>query len=534
MKILTSREMAAMDRQATEQYGIPSLTLMENAGRSVAEAAAKVAGGLEGRRVALFCGKGNNGGDGLVAARYLLRTGARPKVYLLGSFQDISPDARANLDMATRAGVDVRAVPDGSTLDELRRDVHASSLLIDAVLGTGFSPPVRGFYGEVLSFIAGLGIPLLSVDIPSGLSADSGQVEEPSLSANWTVTFGLPKVGQFLYPAAEKYGTLFLADIGFPESLEQKVESSRRLVTAASLSPSLPRCPPDSHKGRFGHILILAGSWGLVGASVLAARGALRTGAGLVTVALPESQAPPVLEGLPEAMILPLPETARGTPGERALDVLLENMTGKAVMAVGPGLSRNPETARLVRSLIPQVRVPLVIDADGLNAFAGNTSVLLESKADIVITPHPGELGRLLGLTATDIQERRIGFAQDFSKKYGVIVALKGAMTVVATPSGQVHVNPTGNPGMAAGGMGDVLTGAVAAFIGQGCGILQSTLLGVYIHGLAGDLAAARTGSRGYLAGEVADELPRAIADLVVRGRDEQSPDETLRLLIAR
>jgi len=531
MKILTAGEMAAMDRQATEQYGVPSLTLMENAGRCVAEAAAMVLGTLGDRQISIFCGRGNNGGDGLVAARHLLRMGARPRVFLLGSFQDVKGDPAINLKTASQAGVEIRTVTEESALDALGREARGSGLLIDAILGTGFTPPLRGFAGEVISLVGSLGVPVLAVDVPSGLSADSGIISDPSITACATVTFGLPKIGQFLYPAASRYGELYLADIGFPAALEEQVPASRNLITAEVLSSLLLPRAPDSHKGSTGHVLLLAGSWGYVGAAILAARGALRGGAGLVTVALPESQAPPSLDTLPEAMILPLPETSKGSAGEQALDTLLEHLPGKKVLAVGPGISQHPETARLVRSLIPRARIPMVIDADGLNALAGDTSVLLESKADIVITPHPGELGRLLGLTAGEIQTGRLDFAQEFSKKYGVTVVLKGAMTVIATPSGETWINPSGNPGMAAGGMGDVLTGTLAAFIAQGFDVLQSALLAVAIHGRAGDAAASSKGPWGYLAGEVVDAIPAVISDILTSADHEEAPRRIRHLL---
>jgi NAD(P)H-hydrate epimerase len=531
VKLLTAAEMSAMDSQATEQYGIPSLVLMENAGRAVAQVAAED-GDLRGREIAVLCGKGNNCGDGLVAARHLLRAGVHPRVFVIGSFQELRNDARKNLDMATRAGVKVSSLSDTTALEAVAGEVRRSALVIDAIFGTGFNPPARGFHEEVISFINGLGLPVLAVDIPSGLSADHGRLAGASIAADHTVTFGLPKVGQVLHPAAGNYGRLTLADIGFPAVLEEKVSASHRLVTSRYASSLLSQRPHDSHKGRFGHLLILAGSRGMVGAALLAARGALRAGAGLVTVALPESQAPPCLDGLPEAMILPLPETSRGTPAEGAIEVLLEQIPGKQAMVIGPGLSRHKSTARLVREIITHVKLPLVIDADGLNALADNPSILLESTSDIVATPHPGELGRLLGLGAAQIQEQRIEVARNFSKKYGLLVVLKGARTVVASPSGHVSINNTGNPGMAAGGMGDVLTGAIGSLIAQGHSPREAAVLGVYLHGRAGDIAGTETGPWGYLAAEVADRIPSALASLLTDVADDEAITGNLHILV--
>lgn len=533
MKLLTAAEMASMDFQATEQYAVPALTLMENAGRAVAESAADMLGELRRRKIAVFCGKGNNGGDGLVAARHLAHMGAEVLLFVLGSFQDLKADPKANLQAAGRAGLTVTAVPDSRALRSAGESASGAALVIDALLGTGFTPPLRGFYAEAAELLNSLGVPVLAVDIPSGLSSDSGELPEPSVRASRTVTFGLPKIGQFLFPAAAAYGPLYLADIGFPDVLKEKTPASHHLVTREHVASLLSPRPPASHKGKFGHVLLFAGSWGLAGASVLAARGALRAGAGLVSVALPESQSPPVLDSLPEAMILPLPETGHGTAGENATETILEALSGKSVLALGPGLSRHPETARLVRALIPHVGLPMVIDADGLNALADSPSVLLESRSEIVITPHPGELARLLGLTSAEVQEHRLEFSQEFSKKYGVIVVLKGAGTVIATPAGEIFLNCTGNPGMAAAGMGDVLAGLIAALRAQGLSMLDSAVAGVYVHGAAGDLLRNDIGPWGFLAGEVADLIPAVVRSLLSGASDEHLTRAGLRLLRA-
>lgn len=531
MKLLTAAEMAVMDRQATEQYGIPSLTLMENAGRLVSETAIDMLGDPRHRRIAIFCGKGNNGGDGLVAARHLAGKGAEVSLFILGSFQDLKADPGANLQAAGRAGLSVVAIPDSQALAAAGKAAVGAALLIDALLGTGFTPPLKGLYAEAVTLLNSLGPPILAVDVPSGVSSDSGILPQTAIKADRTVTFGLPKVGQFLFPAAEAYGPLYLGDIGFPVPLQEKISASHRLITRDHVRSLLPPRSRTSHKGMFGHTLLLAGSWGLAGASILAARGALRAGSGLVTVALPESQSTAVLDSLPEAMILPLPETGRGTSSEQASATVLEALSGKRVVALGPGLSRHPETVRLVRDLIPHVRLPMVIDADGLNAVADAPSVLLENRSEIVITPHPGELARLLGLTSAEVQEHRIELSQEFSKKYGVVVVLKGAGTLVATPAGDVYLNASGNPGMASAGMGDVLTGVIAAFIAQGLPILDAAVAGTYLHGSAGDLAAAQIGPWGFLAGEVADLLPAALRDLHDSAHDEETSRANLRLL---
>lgn len=532
MKLATAREMADLDRLVAEQYGIPTAVLMENAGRRVADAAAAFLGSVSGRRVIVFCGKGNNGGDGLVAARVLLQNGARPRVYVLSSFQDLKPDTKANLTTASRCGLEVQALTEITALETASVESRGADLVVDAVFGTGFSPPAKGFAAAAIAAINGIGAPVLAVDIPSGLSADEGRVRGAAVFAAATVTFGLPKPGLLLFPAARNVGRLWLADIGFPPGIESLLHLSRHLLTAEDLAGMILPRDPESHKGTYGHALIVAGSWGFVGAAVLAARGALRAGAGLVTVALPESQAPPTLDSLPEAMLLPLPETVPGVAGHRALETILAHLAGKRAVAVGPGLARNPETAALVRDLIPRVRIPLVLDADGINVLAGQTAALLESKSEIVITPHPGELARLLGTSPGEIQENRVEVSLACAKKFGVTVVLKGARTIVATPSGEVYVNPTGNPGMATGGMGDVLTGMIVSFLAQGHSALTATLLGVYCHGLAGDFTAAARGPWGILAGEVADQVPHALRSLIERPAAAPARNGSLSLLV--
>lgn len=522
--------MAVMDSVATEQYGIPSLTLMENAGRAVADAVLDLVG--PGDEVAIFCGRGNNGGDGLVAARILHNRGMVVRACLLGSFQDLKPDPRANLDEANRAGVTLEAVTSEERLQAMIPSLSRCSLVVDALLGTGFQPPVRGLMAAAIRSVNGLGRPVLAVDIPSGLSSDSGTVPDVSVTAATTVTFGLPKVGQFLYPAAGRCGRLMLADIGFPPLLVDRVPASCFVTTSAAARSMIAARRPDSHKGTYGHVLIVAGSCGMGGAAQLAARGALRGGAGLVTVAVPESMADSFLPSLPEAMTLPLPEVGRGILADSACDPILEKLPGKSVVAIGPGLSRHPDTERLVLGLVPRLELPAVIDADGLAAVASSPSVLLDARSDVILTPHPGELGRLMGRSAAEVQENRVGFAREFAKKYGVTLVLKGAHSLVATPSGAVHFNLSGNAGMAAGGMGDVLTGLIGALVAQGSAPREGALLGVHLHGLAGDRASVNLGPRGFLAGEVADLLPAVYRDMLSDEKTAEGDSGTVRLLL--
>lgn len=518
MKIASAREMAAVDRHAAERCGVPVAALMEEAGRRVAEAAALLLGGLAGRRILLVCGRGNNGGDGYVAARLMREAGAHPLAALAGAPDGLRPDARAARESAARAGVPCVDCPDEAALEALARRAAGADLAVDALLGTGFEPPARGVVAAAIRLVNGLALPVLAVDLPSGISADSGRVAGDGVRAAATVTFGYPKRGLVEHPAAGLAGRVWCGDIGFPRETDRLVAGGLNLLTPADLAPHLAPRDPQAHKGTCGHVLLLAGSRGMLGAAVLAAHGALRAGAGLVTVALPASVAPPVLPGLPEAMLLPLPDDGRGSIGPEAAAALREGLDGVDAVAIGPGISRAASSAVLVAEAMRAVAVPLLIDADALHALAASPSPPPAWRAGpALLTPHPGEAGRLLGVGAAAVQADRVEAARRIAARYGAVVALKGARTVVAEPSGKAWINPTGNPGMAAPGMGDVLAGAIGAHLARGIPPIEAALLGVFLHGLAGDLAAAARGPWGLLASEVADQFPAAVRGAAAR-----------------
>jgi NAD(P)H-hydrate epimerase len=456
------------------------------------------------------CGRGNNGGDGFVAARALAEAGARPLVLLAGAPADLRPDALRAWDAA--AGVERVCCPDAAALARGADAAPGADLVVDALLGTGFTPPARDLAAAAIALINALGSPVLAVDIPSGLAADHGRVDGPAVRAAATVTFGYPKPGLVLHPAASRVGRLWVADIGFPPATDALVEGALNLITAGDLAPHLAARAPEGHKGTFGHVLVVAGSRGLVGAAALAARGALRAGAGLVTAALPAGVAPPLLPGLPEAMLLALPDDGDGVVGPGAARTVLERLERVDAVVVGPGLSRGPGCAALVGALCTGAALPLVLDADALHALAeAGPALTLARSAPALLTPHPGELAALLGTATRQVQDDRVAAARACASRYGALVVLKGARTVVAEPGGTAWVNPTGNPGMAAAGMGDVLAGVVGAHLARGLPPLAGATLGVYLHGLAGDLAAATRGPWGLLAGEVADNIPAAV-----------------------
>jgi ADP-dependent NAD(P)H-hydrate dehydratase / NAD(P)H-hydrate epimerase len=516
IRLATAAEMRDADRRVTETYGVASLVLMENAGRGAADVIERVFGAARGRRVAVVCGRGNNGGDGFVVARHLAGRGAAVSVWLVGSASEVRGDALTNLEILRRAGWTVAELTEaqgGSGVAALRRGLATAELVVDALLGIGVRGAASGLTASVIEALNEADRPICALDLPSGLSADRGDVTGAAVWARMTITFGLLKAALYLYPAAARVGRIELVDLGIPRGwLEDGLrvgvlepDDVRRLV---------PERMADAHKGRHGHLLVVAGSLGKTGACVLAALGALRSGAGLVTCALPASQQPIVAGRLPEAMTEPLAETGAQTLSAKALDRLLELAARLDAVAIGPGVGLEAETQESVRELVLAVERPMVVDADALTALAGHLGRLRDARGPRLLTPHPGEAARLLGAGVPDVQADRIGSARRLADESGAWVALKGAGTVVASPGGEAVLNPTGNPGMATGGTGDVLTGVTGGLLVQGLMPEAALRAGVYLHGLAGDLVAAEKGQVGLLAGDVADGVPAALRRL--------------------
>ena len=504
MRVVTAAQMAELDRRATEEYGIPVSRLMDAAGRRVAQAAGEVLGVQGGRRVLVLAGKGNNGGDGLVAARYLRDRGFDVRALLAASQGDLAAEPASALAAAANAGVTIHSVP-ASPSGELAHE----DLIIDALFGTGFHGPVRGVAAALIDSANQSTRPILAVDVPSGLDADTGRWEGSCIRAVATVAMGLPKIGLLVYPGAEMAGTIHVADIGYPAPLRDDPSIPTHVVNAEMIRALLPARRPDTHKGTYGRVLIIAGSVGFTGAAALATLGALRAGSGLVVVGVPQSVYPIVASKVTEGMPTPLPD-ASGALSSDAVNKIEELAAGADAIAVGPGLSQANGVLKVVEALLAGSR-PLVIDADGLNVLAGRSRALERAHAIAVLTPHPGELARLTGVSASEVQRDRLQAARSAAARFKSILTLKGARTIVATPEGEVFIVPTGNPGMATGGMGDVLAGAVASFIGQGLGPTQAAYAAAYIHGLAADLIAKTRGMAGMLASEVADHFPLAI-----------------------
>ncbi len=509
MKICTAEEIKDLDKKAVSNFKIPSLLLMENAARGLVDQIEAHCGSVTGKRIVILCGSGNNGGDGMGAARHLRMRGAEAIVYLLSPIDKISGDAKTMLDTWIATGGSLHVIGSFS-FKELAKTISTCHLVIDALLGTGLSHPVHGHYVKAIETIKHARVPVISVDIPSGISADTGEMLGIAVRANYTFTMGLPKRGLFLRDGLEHRGTWDVVDIGFPKELVAQGNIKVNLVNPADLKGFTPSRRLGAHKGDFGHLLIIGGSKGKSGAPAMAALAALRSGTGLVTVALPKS-IDSIASTVMEAMTLPSPETDNGTLSLQSEKMLLKAIEEKEAVAIGPGLSQDHETVQLVISLIPHITAPMVIDADGINALATNLSVLKKKKGPVILTPHPGEMGRLLGISSAAVQKDRIEIASAFSIKWDVIVVLKGAHTVIATPEANVFLSNTGNPGMATGGTGDALTGIIGAGLAQGIAPTDAAIWGVVLHGLAGDLAKETQGEISLITSDLIAKIPEAM-----------------------
>ena len=526
MKILKASQMAEVDRLSTEVYHIPSLVLMENAGRFVAEEILKACPDLPARRIYVFCGKGNNGGDGFVAARHLALREGRPEVFLFGDPEKLKGDALVNWEIVRSLDLPVHVL--SSAAPVLKR-LEPPDVVVDALFGTGLSKPIGADFRRPVERINAWGKKCLvvSVDIPSGLFSDSAEVPGPAVKADVTVTFTALKPAQVLPPAADHAGRVVVVPIGSPAPLLENADYRMELIDAAQVGRALPPRPRDSHKGHFGHVFVVAGSRGKSGAALMTGLAALRSGAGLVTLWLPESLQKHVIGKVPELMAEPIPDTPQGTSDAAGAEKILGQSSQANVLAIGPGMTTHPSTRTLIQELVRRSPVPVVLDADGINAFAGEVELLRnENGQPVVITPHPGEMARLLGSTISDVQNDRLGVSSRFSQSQKVFSVLKGFQTVVTTPAGLIFINSTGNPGMAKGGSGDILSGIMARFVGSWQrrfrggdlrALADHVSAAVYLHGLAGDLATEEKGTESMIATDLLPHLPEAFKT-VLRG----------------
>ncbi len=504
MKVVTAREMEEIDRRTIKGCGIPSAVLMERAGLAVAR---KIAEMYPPGKLIVLAGAGNNGGDGIVVGRELHNSGWHVKILLLLKEDKLSSDCLAQYRAARQIGVPIDF---RTTIDQA--DLHAA-VVVDALFGTGLSKDITGSLAETIDRLNDSGAPVIAVDIPSGVSSDNGHVLGTAVRATATVTFGAPKRGHFLFPGADYTGELFVEDIGFPRPFFNDV--SCELLDDEGMLALLPPRPRRSHKGDYGHVLVVAGSRGRTGAALMAAKACLMSGSGLVTLGVPERQMGVFQSRVTEEMCFPLPDRGDGTLSSKAAEPILNFLDGKAdALAIGPGIGVSEDTSALVRALLTSLRKPAVLDADALNVLQGKADILRESSAPLVLTPHPGEFSRLTGNPVQEIELDRIESALAFSKDYGVTLVLKGVPTVVADPGGRAFLNPTGNPSMAKAGTGDVLTGMVASLLGQGLDPAGAASLAVYLHGVAGDLAAAEFGLQSVLASDIIGAVPEAFKTL--------------------
>ena len=520
MRVVTGDQMREADRRTIQDIGVPSAVLMENAGRQVVSAMEAAFERLPEARVAVLAGRGNNGGDGFVVARVLWQSGVDVQVYVIGAAAEIRGDARLNLDILGRLGLDVIEVRTPQDWELHGAEVLRRDIVVDALFGTGLKTPIEGLAETIVQDLNASAVPVVAVDLPSGLSADDPAPVGPVIEASLTVTLAAPKLPLMLPPGEDLAGSVVVADIGIPPAVIDGLPGPHiEAVLASDVRPLLPARPRDAHKGRFGHALIAAGSRGRTGAAHLGAVAALRSGAGLVTVATPASCLPIVASMGAEYMTVALDELADGTAARTAADAVLAGSYD--VVAAGPGLGTGPDQEALIAALLARAAIPLVLDADALTVISGHLAALRGTPdRPVVITPHPGEMARLAGMSVAEVQRRRLSLARDVATGHHVYVILKGYRTLIATPEGAVYINPTGNPGMATGGSGDVLTGMLAGWLAQGLGVTAACLLAVYLHGAAGDRAAAETGEAAMMAGDLLAHLGPAILALASESGD--------------
>ena len=512
MKVATAEQMQELDRKAIEVYRIPGIVLMENAGKGATEVLLHKFPDALRKKVAVVAGKGNNGGDGFVIARYLLNRGGSVRVFLLTDPQGLRGDAEINFQIFKRMKGEVISVPSSKDFQKIKKDVERADLLIDGIFGTGLDAEVRGYYREVIDYLNTLGKPMVAIDIPSGLDANTGKPLGTAVRASLTVTFGLPKVGHLISPGLDYVGELEIVDIGIPIGLVEEERILTHLVEEREIRAklSIPR-HPDTHKGDYGHLFVLAGSVGKTGAATMACEAALRMGAGLVTLGIPKSLNPIMEMKLTEVMTEPLPETTKQTLSLRAFDTILRLCQNKKALIIGPGIGTEKETQSLILKLVKKIDLPIILDADALSALATETKLLPAQNRSLILTPHPGEMARLIQSNPKSVQEDRIGLCRNFTISRHVYLVLKGHRTVIATPKGEIFINPTGNPGMASGGTGDVLTGMIGGLVCQGSDILSSLQVAVFLHGLEGDKVAREKGEKSLVATDLIAHIPSVL-----------------------
>jgi hydroxyethylthiazole kinase-like uncharacterized protein yjeF len=515
MKVSSVNEMRAMDRYAVERLGIPEAILMENAGQAAASVLSREIG-IRGRKIVIFCGAGNNGGDGFVVARKIHADGGSAKVFILGDPGKFKGAARMNLDILAKLPMEVQPV---DSIKKTRMDVLHCHGIVDAIFGTGLDRAISGLYREVIALINASGKKVLSLDIPSGIDGDTGQIMGVSVQADYTVTFGLPKIGAMLYPGYERCGKLYVCHISFPPSLYDRDSIKIQVNQPAALPPR----DKSGHKGSMGEALFIAGAAGYFGAPYFSAMSFLKAGGGYARLAVPRSMVSSIAQKGSEIVFIPQEETASGSIALENKKSLLELCEKMDMVVIGPGLSLDPETQQLVRELVKAIKVPVLIDGDGITAVSADLKILKKRKAPTILTPHPGEMARMAGKPVSEVDRQKIAILQKTTRDLGALIVLKGAHSLIACPDERVFINLSGNSGMATAGSGDVLTGAIAAMLGLGLPLEEAVRKGVFIHGFAGDLAASEKGEDGMTAQDILDYLPQAMK------QDREGPAEPFR-----
>lgn len=524
--VYTSEEMRGCDAAAIEQYGIPGIVLMENASRGAVDEAEEFFGPLRDAWIIIISGKGNNGGDGFCMARHFVNRGARVEVLTLGPDESSKGDAKTNLDILRRMEKDserlhVHLLSSTASLEEML--VKRPAFVVDAMLGTGLSSPVKGEIAEIIEVLNRSGVPVLAVDMPTGINADTGDMLGSAVRAQLTCTMGGLKRGLLLRDGRSCAGDARSIDIGMPQEGYAREATHTFQLERADITGWLPRRSIDVHKYQLGSIFVVAGSVGLTGAAAMASEAALRSGAGIVRLGLPESLNAVMETKLTEVMTMPFKETGEGTLALGGYDDILEQINSSTVGIIGPGLSRQYETQNLARKLIEHALVPLLLDADALFSLIGHLDILHKTEADLILTPHAGEFARLVSQSREEIDAKRIDIAQTFAVEFGVTLVLKGAPTVIADADGRVYVNSTGNPGMATAGAGDVLSGIIAGLAAQGCSPAEAACTGVYLHGLAGDRARDQVGEYGLIATDLIHSFAEILKDVSLHPLHETS-----------
>lgn len=510
LPVVTAKQMQAIDRQAIDGFTIPGIILMENAGAGIVRELQNCFPDLCQKKVFIFCGKGNNGGDGFVIARHLFNLGSEVRVLLAGKLSDLTGDAKTNAVSAQNIGIQVEELtPDN--LNQYDHKLRHSDIIIDALLGTGLNNAALGFFEKVINKINQFKKFVVSVDINSGVDADSGQLIGPHVKSDLTLALACWKQSHLLHPSAGVMKEIRLIDIGIPQEACDSQNIRAHQSEDADIKNYFQKRSPNTHKGSYGHVLVLAGSRGKGGAAGLTALAVLRAGAGLCTLALPESCQKAFEVHPMEVMTVPLPETKNGTLSLEAKDAILELLKDKSAVAIGPGITTDPETVALIGELLPLIQCPLVVDADALNALSSNPDWLKLLKAETVLTPHPKEMSRLIGVPTDEIQNNRVATASKFSNNHSLTLILKGSPSLISLADGSVIFNPTGNAGMATGGSGDVLTGIIAGLMAQGLPSQQAAIAGTYIHGQAGDQYAKNESQTTLIAGDLLRCLPETL-----------------------